>query len=291
MSTLDPYNIISSMASEIAVLRAKNLVLEAENSALKVKLSKPIRGSKKIVRTDAIEPLNSTTNKVDIKLDVSTVDTEVATNVDASVASKVENNVDTTINTTIDTTADTTADTTGDTTGDIDNKECESYAEKLVKTGNSTTIIDKENITFNTSKLHNLIISTFHKSLAEKELQTVGILPSRLSTWKAVETFALSERKKNDNEGTDAGKRAYKLYQKYLINCKLEKFPISDLPLFKTKGRGDSFLRDDQIEDLKECYGEYVNLAGDFNDDKFNDQETLSFAHKCAIEYLFRSQI
>jgi len=271
MSTLDPYNIISSMAIEIAALMAKNSALEAENSALKAKF-KSNRGSKKIVRTDKLEPINSTINTVDINIDASTVDTEVATNVDAAVASKVEDNVDTSIDT-------------------IDTKDCESYAEKLIKTGNSTTSLDKENVTYNTSKLHQLIISTFHKTLAEKELNSVDMLPSRLSTWKAVETFALSERKKNDNEGTDAGKRAYKLYQKYLTNCKLEKFLISDLPLFGTKGRGDSFLREDQIEDLKDNYGEYLNLAGDLSNDNLADPKTLSFAHKCAIEYLFRSQV
>ena len=129
--------------------------------------------------------------------------------------------------------------------------------------------------------------STFNKFVAKKILESIEILPKNLSTWEDVRKLALSELKKNDGKWSDTGKFANKLYNKYLVNLDLQKFPIANLPTFDTENRGRFFLQRDEIDEIYETYGEYVDLSGNFETTKVSDSSIISRAHRCAIEFIF----
>ena len=161
----------------------------------------------------------------------------------------------------------------------------ESYADKAIKAAH---LVCEEKIGSKMiSSTHELVESTFNKFVAKKILESIEILPKNLSTWEDVRKLALSEKKKNDGKGSDTGKFANKIYNKYLVNLDLKKFPIEDLPTFDTENRGRSFLQRTQIEELYDTYGEYVDLSGDFETTKVSDSSIMSQAHRCAIELIF----
>ena len=161
----------------------------------------------------------------------------------------------------------------------------ESYADKAIKAAH---LVCEEKIgSKRISSTHELVESTFNKFVAKKILESIEILPKNLSTWEDVRKLALSELKKNDGKWSDTGKFANKLYNKYLVNLDLQKFPIANLPTFDTENRGRFFLQRDQIDEIYETYGEYVDLSGDFKTTKVSDSSIISRAHQCAIEFIF----
>ena len=262
--------LINNKDREIESLKADNLALKA--SVIKASIYK---SSSKIDSTKIDSVKTKIVRELDIYRDKPSV---IEKTQDIENINPEESTVPTS---TVDYTEPTKCDL-----ADTKSENKESYADKATKAAH---LVCEEKIGSKMiSSTHELVETTFNKFIAKDILESIEILPKNLSTWEDVRKLALSERKKNDGKGTDTGKFANKIYNKYLVNLDLKKFPIDDLPTFDTENRGRSFLQRTQIEELYEIYGEFIDLSGDFDEaTKVSDSSIISRAHRCATEFIF----